>query len=186
MTAVGATQVKTNTSITDALAKHIQPEMACQSVIFSGGGFSNVFPLPSYQRAAVQSWFTKYPPPYGNDRFNNSRSTRAYPDLSANGANFVTAIDASFRLVYGTSASTPVVASIFTLINQARLAIGKGPVGFVNPTLYANPAALNDITQGGNPGCGTPGFSSAPGWDPVTGLGTPNFPKLLALYLVLP
>jgi len=47
--------------------------------------------------------------------------------------------------------------------------------------LYANPSALNDITIGGNQGCGTPGFSSAPGWDPVTGLGTPSFPKLLSV-----
>lgn len=33
---------------------------------------------------------------------------------------------------------------------------------------------------------GTPGFTSAPGWDPVTGLGTPNFPKLLERWLLLP
>jgi len=57
---------------------------------------------------------------------------------------------------------------MFTLINQARMNAGKSRIGFVNPTLYANPSAFNDITVGGNQGCGTPGFSSAPGWDPVS------------------
>lgn len=42
------------------------------------------------------------------------------------------------------------------------------------------------MTTGSNPGCGTQGFYAAPGWDPVTGLGSPVFPKLLALALSLP
>jgi tripeptidyl-peptidase-1 len=36
---------------------------------------------------------------------------------------------------------------------------------------YANPEAFNDVTEGSNPGCGSPGFTAAKGWDPVTGLG---------------
>lgn len=40
--------------------------------------------------------------------------------------------------------------------------------------------------MGGNQGCGTAGYTAVPGWDPVTGLGTPNFPKLLAMWLLLP
>lgn len=39
---------------------------------------------------------------------------------------------------------------------------------------------------GTNPGCDTVGFSAVSGWDPVTGLGTPNFPKMLKYYLSLP
>ncbi len=58
--------------------------------------------------------------------------------------------------------------------------------GFINPALYANPWLLNDVTNGTNPGCGTSGFSSTPGWDPVTGLGTPNFPRLLEFFSLLP
>jgi tripeptidyl-peptidase-1 len=73
-----------------------------------------------------------------------------------------------------------------SLINENRAQAGKGPVGFLNPTLYANPTVLNDITQGGNKGCGTAGFTSVPGWDPVTGLGTPNYPKMNNLFLSLP
>ncbi|KAL8737578.1 MAG: hypothetical protein Q9181_001556 [Wetmoreana brouardii] len=179
VTSVGATQIVPGASVT-------QPEEACQTVIFSGGGFSNVFPLPPYQSAAVKSFFADHPPPYGADRFNNSQNTRGYPDVSANGANYVVAVDGKFTLVYGTSASSPVVGAIITLINEARFAAGKGSVGFLNPTLYANPQAFNDITQGGNQGCGTPGFTSVSGWDPVTGLGTPNFPKLLPKLLALP
>jgi len=56
----------------------------------------------------------------------------------------------------------------------------------LNPSLYANPSMLNDITNGTNPGCDTVGFSAVSGWDPVTGLGTPNFPKMLKYYLSLP
>lgn len=186
ITSVGATQVKNDTNILRALATNTQPESACETVIFSGGGFSNVFPLPSYQKTAVKNWFRDFPPPYGADRFNNSQQTRGLPDISANGANYVIAIDGTFGLVFGTSASSPTLGSIITLINQERLLVGKSTVGFINPTAYAHPQVFNDVTVGGNQGCGTPGFSAAPGWDPVTGLGTPNFPKMLALWLGLP
>ena len=179
ITSVGATQIVPNATVRD-------PEEACQTIIFSGGGFSNVFGLPEYQSAAVKGWFQNSPPPYGSDRFNNTQKTRGFPDISANGANYVVAIDGTFSLIYGTSASAPVVGSILTLINEARFAIGKGSVGFINPTLYAHPEDLNDIAKGGNQGCGTAGFTAVKGWDPVTGLGTPNFPRLLGRFLRLP
>ena len=44
-------------------------------------------------------------------------------------ANYVLAIDGQFELVFGTSASSPVVGSMITMINDARLSVGKGPVG---------------------------------------------------------
>ena len=179
ITSVGATQINRGASVFDA-------ESACQQVIRSGGGFSNVFPLPAYQRSAVSSYYRDHAPPYGPDRYNNSRHVRAYPDVAANGANYLVAVDGNFSLVYGTSASAPTFGAIITLLNQLRLSIGKRSVGFLNPTLYAHPDVLFDITSGGNQGCGTPGFTAVPGWDPVTGLGTPNFPKLAALYLGLP
>jgi tripeptidyl-peptidase-1 len=47
--------------------------------------------------------------------------------------NRIPAVDGEFGLVYGTSASAPVFGSIITLLNDARLAIGKRPVGFINP-----------------------------------------------------
>lgn len=161
----------TGVDVTAAIASGTQPETACETVIFSGGGFSNVFDLPDYQKEAVTSYLADFPPPYSADQFNNSGTSRAFPDVSANGANYVVAIDGVFGLVYGTSASSPVFGSIIALINEQLVAAGKSPVGFINPVLYANPEVLTDVTNGTNPGCGTDGFSATPGWDPLTGLG---------------
>ncbi|RFU29102.1 hypothetical protein B7463_g7233, partial [Scytalidium lignicola] len=179
VTSVGATQVNPGASVT-------QPEQAAESVIFSGGGFSNVFTLPSYQSAAMKSYFQNHNPPYGADRYNNSQTVRGIPDVSANGVNYVVAIDGNFTFVYGTSASAPTFGSILTIINNARMNAGKSTVGFINPVLYSHPEVMNDITSGGNQGCGTTGFEAVSGWDPVTGLGTPNTQKMLDLFLRLP
>ncbi|PSR80478.1 peptidase S8/S53 domain-containing protein [Coniella lustricola] len=185
VTSVGATQVPTGTDITTSLASGTQPETACETVIYSGGGFSNYFNIPSYQADAVNTFLTDYPPPYTARRYNNTGTSRAFPDVSANGANYVLAIDGEWEYVYGTSASSPVFGSIISLINNELAAAGKSPVGFINPTLYAYPDVLNDVTEGTNEGCSTDGFSSQPGWDPVTGLGTPNYPAMLELFLSL-
>jgi hypothetical protein len=48
----------------------------------------------------------------------------------------------------GTSASTPIFGAVINRINEERTNAGKGPIGFLNPTLYANPSMLNDITNG--------------------------------------
>ncbi|EJU01803.1 subtilisin-like protein [Dacryopinax primogenitus] len=177
VTGVGATQLPEGGSV-------FSKEVAVESKVYSSGGFSDIFALPSYQSKAVQSYYAKYAPPYTAAQYNNSQAVRGFPDISANGLNYVVAASGNFTLGSGTSAATPVVASIFTLINDERLAIGKGPVGFVNPALYANPWMLNDIISGNNPGCGTDGFAAVPGWDPVTGLGTPNYPAMLAYFLL--
>ena len=179
VTSVGATQVLNGSTVRT-------PESASQRVIFSGGGFSNVFALPSYQEKAMATYFQQHAPPYGADRFNNSQKVRGFPDVSANGVNYVTAVDGQFSLSFGTSASCPTFASVLNNINEQRINAKKSPVGFVNPVLYANPQVLNDVTNGGNQGCGTAGFQSVPGWDPVTGLGTPNFPKMMDLFMSLP
>lgn len=182
MTSVGATQVPTGTDVITAVASGTQPEVACETVIFSGGGFSDVFEIPDYQADAVASYLANFPPAYTSEQFNNSGAARAFPDISANGANYVVAVDDVFGLVYGTSASAPTLGAIVTLINEQLVDAGKSPVGFINPVLYANPDALVDVVSGTNPGCGTDGFAAAPGWDPVTGLGTPDYEKLLALF----
>ncbi|KJA23288.1 hypothetical protein HYPSUDRAFT_201573 [Hypholoma sublateritium FD-334 SS-4] len=182
VTAVGATQINPGNTVND-------PEGACEQVIFSGGGFSNIFAMPSYQALAVSAYESAHlnPSPFLAGTFNTSGS-RAFPDISANGANYVIGIDGVLGLVFGTSASAPVVASMITLINDARIASGKGPVGFINHILYSPifAPAFNDITMGGNHGCGTPGFNATKGWDPVTGVGTPNFPRLLDIFKSLP
>ncbi len=53
--------------------------------------------------------------------------------------------------------------------------------GFLNPFIYSNPDAFHDVTTGSNSGenGGKSGFYAAKGWDPCTGLGTPNFSQLV-------
>jgi tripeptidyl-peptidase I len=81
------------------------------------------------------------------------------------------------------------------LMNDARLKAGKSPLGFLNPLLYQmakeRPQAFNDVTVGTNkdgdlqsanspfPAFCPYGFEARPGYDPVTGLGTPNFEEML-------
>ena len=185
-TVVGATDLL-NGSIFGGEKAVAQPNVTNPLLDFySGGGFSNVFGLPSYQANAVTNYLTKYPPPYGSSNYNNTGNSRAYPDVSALGLNLATVYLGQTIGVGGTSASAPIVASVVTLLNELRLEAGKGPIGFVNPIFYAHPEAFNDVTIGANPGCGTGGFQTATGWDPVTGLGTPNFEKLKDIFLSLP
>ncbi len=92
--------------------------------------------------------------------------------------------------VGGTSAASPAVAGLFTLLNDYALVKTGKPLGFLNPLLYqlaaTTPAAFTDVVSGDNKctesGCGlacTKGFLAYQGWDPVTGLGTPNYKAML-------
>lgn len=93
-----------------------------------------------------------------------NRAGRGTPDVSANAGPFQLIYKEQHIALYGTSFSAPVWASIITMINQERTNVGKGPVGFINPVLYANPGVLNDVVNGSNPGCGSEGFKAAEGW----------------------
>lgn len=97
-----------------------------------------------------------------------SASGRAYPDVSAQGSGFQVVIGGSTGSVGGTSASSPTVAGIIALLNDFRLANNQSSLGFINPLIYANPGAFNDIKSGSNPGCNTTGFTAGVGWDPVS------------------
>ncbi|KAK1244299.1 hypothetical protein MKX07_003098 [Trichoderma sp. CBMAI-0711] len=198
LTSVGATQLEPGTTVLDAEGA-MQTNLGPGAELFaSGGGFSNYFPAPDYQKAAVSKYFAKHDPghPYyiANANASNigenggiyNRAGRGIPDISANGANFRAFNNGTEGHWFGTSLAAPLWASIITLINQERTKIGKGSVGFINPVLYANVDALTDIKQGSNPNCGTSGFTAVEGWDPVTGLGTPKYPSLLKLWLKLP
>ncbi|KAK6439473.1 hypothetical protein LTR95_004324 [Oleoguttula sp. CCFEE 5521] len=117
----------------------------------SGGGFSNIYAQPSYQSKAVNTYLTTHTPPYktyNTSGMNNPPETvtkggiynvggRGYPDISAVGDNVVIFNNGAPTLIGGTSASAPVFAAIVNRINEERLAVGKKPVGFLNPTLYA-------------------------------------------------
>jgi tripeptidyl-peptidase-1 len=67
---------------------------------------------------------------------------------------------------YGASLAAPTFSSILTLLNEERIAAGKGTIGFVNPVLYEHPEVLNDIVNGTNLGCYTEngGFKAVPGY----------------------
>ncbi|GJE88140.1 S53 family peptidase [Phanerochaete sordida] len=164
MTSVGATQLTSSSGAETAAT-------------FSSGGFSNYFGIPSYQSSVVSSYLSSIGST-NSGKFNTSG--RAFPDVAAIGVDLEIVVDGRTETVDGTSCSSPVFSSVISLINDALIAEGKSPLGFLNPFLYANPSAFNDITTGDNPGCNTNGFKAAKGWDPVTGLGTPNFAKLKA------
>lgn len=193
VTSVGATQISPGAAVT-APEVAVNPEInMCAATdpgypyrFSSGGGFSNDFARPAYQDAAVSSFLnsntTKLP---ANVTYN--RTGRAFPDVSANGYNIVTYTDAEETLAFGTSASAPIFASIINRLNEERILAGKGPIGFLNPILYSHPEMFNDIVEGYNLGCnGAPAFNATSGWDPVTGLGTPNYPKMQEVFLGLP
>ncbi|KAJ7831014.1 family S53 protease-like protein [Mycena olivaceomarginata] len=147
---------------------------------FSSGGFSNYFNIPSYQASAVAAYLATIGTT-NSGKFN--RTGRGFPDVAAQGQNFEIVWDAQFGTVSGTSASAPTFASIIALLNDELIAAGKPPLGFLNPLLYSAPETSTDITSGNNPGCNTQGFSATRGWDPITGLGTPNYARLKALVL---
>ena len=46
----------------------------------------------------------------------------------------------TLELIFGTSLASPIFASVLTLLNEERTAVGKGPIGFVNPTLVSGTA----------------------------------------------
>jgi tripeptidyl-peptidase-1 len=70
-----------------------------------------------------------------------------------------------------------VAAGIFAQLNNVRLAAGKSSLGWLNPLIYSNPQCFNDVSDGSQNNCniGTTGFATLSGWDPATGLGSPNF-----------
>ncbi|KAL4076338.1 peptidase S8/S53 domain-containing protein [Scleroderma yunnanense] len=157
------------------------PEIAAS---LSGGGFSNYFDRPWYQEEAVSRYLSNLTSGASQGLFNSTG--RAYPDVSAQCLSYVIAYRGGFTFVRGTSAASPAFASIISMVNDARISAGKKPLGFLNPWLYREGyTALNDITTGNNPGCGTEGFNATTGWDPVSGLGTPDFQKLKRLALEL-
>ena len=149
-----------------------------------GGGFSNVFPTPDYQKTAVDNYLKNGNPP--NKKYFNE-SGRAYPDVSAFATGFLVLVDDEYIPVGGTSCSAPTVAGIISLLNDIRLNKGKSTLGFFNPLLYKTLGdnGFFDITKGDNSANALfcPGFKAVKGWDPASGWGSPNFELLKDLIL---
>ncbi|MGD0675108.1 MAG: S53 family peptidase [Polyangiaceae bacterium] len=133
----------------------------------SGGGASSFFPLPTWQ-TGLQITST-----------NGGRAPltmRGVPDVSGDAdpqTGYEVRIDGSDTVIGGTSAVAPLFAGLITRINAAN----GNSVGYVNPTLYANPSAFHDITTGNNGN-----FAAGPSWDACTGLGSPNGAEIASLF----
>jgi kumamolisin len=134
----------------------------------TGGGISYAFPLPQYQAGA------KVPKSINPRHF----AGRGVPDVAGDAdpdSGYKVRVDGSDTVIGGTSAVAPLWAGLIALINQR---LGK-PVGFPNPLLYSTVASnggFHPITQGNNGA-----FKAGPGWNPCTGLGTPDGAKILSL-----
>jgi len=144
----------------------------------SGGGFSRLFPRPSYQ-----------------DGVPGIGATRGVPDVAANAtgtSGMALAFGApgggeEFIGAGGASAAAPFWAGLIALADQEA----GHPLGFVNPAIYQiarGPLyhkAFHDITTGNNTvvlnGVTITGYQAGPGWDPVTGWGSPNAQVLIPL-----
>lgn len=131
-----------------------------------GGGFSAVWPTPSYQTALV-------PAP----------AMRSVPDVALNAdpeTGYSVYVSGSWQVYGGTSAGAPLWAGFTALVNQQRTAAGKAPVGFLNPTIYqiggsaAYDVDFHDITSGSNLY-----YPAVPGYDQATGWGSFNGNNLL-------
>jgi len=143
----------------------------------SGSGFSNYFPTPEYQKCVVEDYISELNGQY--DGFYN-KSGRAYPDVSAQSFHHLTIYGGKILPLDGTSCSCPTTSSIVSLVNDALLAAGKSPLGWLNPWLYTNGSAgFNDVVAGTSIGCNVAGFEAKPGWDVPSGWGTPDFTAIL-------
>jgi subtilase family serine protease len=140
----------------------------------SAGGYSVLFGRPAYQDGVARIG-----------------RMRGVPDVAAD-ADASTAMTLTFSggVLYpaqGTSAATPLWAAVLALADQEA----GHHLGFVNPAIYAiarSPAyhrAFHDVTTGDNsvfwPTGLFTGYPAGPGWDPVTGWGSPNAQSLVPL-----
>jgi kumamolisin len=136
----------------------------------TGGGVSDIFPLPSYQQNA------------GVDlSLNTGKAGRGVPDLAGDAdpnSGYNVLVDGQQMQIGGTSAVAPMMAGLIALINQQT----KKSSGFIHPKLYANPSVCRDITQGNNdvPPSGK-GYSARTGWDACTGNGVADGMELLGI-----
>ena len=101
---------------------------------------------------------------------------RGYPDVSALGGEhtpYCVVTGGRAEGVAGTSASCPVFAAVVAKLNAIRLKAKKPALGFLNPFIYQNPQAFNDVTQGMNGVSKEEAFKAVAGWDAVSSLTSP-------------
>jgi kumamolisin len=140
----------------------------------TGGGVSNFFARPAYQS---ESKVPKSP---------KGKVGRGVPDIAGDadpGTGYqVRLVGGKKAVVGGTSAVSHLWAGLVVLINQRLANLNKPTAGFLNALLYQLPttaAAFHDITKGTNDIENLGKYKAGLGWDPCTGLGTPNGTRLL-------
>lgn len=138
----------------------------------TGGGVSNLFGRPAWQRVSLPP-----DPVFAQRSIHNPATQRLTPDISADadpGSGVACFIGGDVNSGGGTSQSAPIWAGLTTLMNQYLTQRGGHPLGNVNPVLYqvaasAGQTAFHDVVLGGNAV-----YQSGPGFDLATGLGTPD------------
>lgn len=118
----------------------------------SGGGFSNNWEAPVWQKKHIQDYFNAVNLSFSGYNGTNGNSSmsrdgqngvynlqgRGFPDVAAFGNNFLMFNGGVWGRGRGTSLSAPIWGAILTLINEHRLKIGKKTIGFVNPILVCD------------------------------------------------
>ena len=131
----------------------------------AGGGFSRLYARPAYQNGV-----------------RGISAMRGAPDVAADAGHPgppIVFADGVIETPEGTSGATPLWGGLIALADQ----YAHHDLGFVNPAIYRigrSPSyhkAFHDVTTGNNDvtaGSATAGYRAGPGWDPVTGWGSPN------------
>ena len=101
-------------------------------------------PRPKYQDQAVTKYLAAHDPGYPNGTFN--KTGRAFPDVALMAANITVSQELVWGVSGGTSAATPMFASMINRINDDRLLAGKKPIGFLNQILYQHPEVFTDVS----------------------------------------
>ncbi|KAJ6565665.1 family S53 protease [Mycena sp. CBHHK59/15] len=161
--------------VTSVGGTFFQPPTAFSS---SAGGFSNYFPVPSYQAADTAAYLESIGDE-NNGMYNPNG--RGFPDVASEWEVFIVN-EGGVTSIGGTSCASPIFASFIALVNDRLIAAGKPVLGFLNPLLYSTgKGGLDDVTVGQSSGCSGPtgGWNAATGWDPISGLGTPDFPGMM-------
>lgn len=164
-------------------------EMVCTVAngarITSGGGFSGIIGRGSYQDLRISAYLSNTAGLPSPSLYR--AEGRAYPDVAAAGRSFPIVVGGATVYVDGTSASAPVVAAMLARINAEITAFNRTVIGWPHPFLYRLPdSCFHDVVVGDNrcgdttQSCCASGFPAAPGWDPVTGLGSLNYPCVLS------
>jgi kumamolisin len=159
--ACGGTNLRgTGSSISAEVVWNAQP----QGGGATGGGVSDVFPLPSWQAGL------NVPQP------SVPTGGRGVPDVAGDAdpaTGYVIRVDGKTMVIGGTSAVAPLWAGLIAVANQQN----GTPAGFIQPAIYAakNKGAFRDTMMGNNGS-----FKAGPDWDACTGLGSPMAPRVIS------